>query len=108
MGDREEFYAEVGRRVKKARKLRMLTQESLASLVSLTRTSITNIEKGRQKILLHTLDDLAKALRVDYASLLPANPVGSSDTDLQDALKGRPLPEQKFIKSAVQSVRGGG
>jgi transcriptional regulator with XRE-family HTH domain len=107
MDDHKEFYAEVGRRVRKARKSRLLTQESLASLVSLTRTSITNIEKGRQKILLHTLADLATALRVNYASLLPDNPARSRDTDLQDALKGRPLHEQQFIKSAVQSVREG-
>jgi transcriptional regulator with XRE-family HTH domain len=108
MDDHQDFYREVGRRVKNARKARSLTQEALASLVSLTRTSITNIEKGRQKILLHTLADLAKALQVDYAVLLPDNLDGSSDTDLHDALKGRPLPEQQFVKSAVQSARSGG
>ena len=108
MDDHEDFYREVGRRVKNARKARSLTQQALASLVSLTRTSVTNIEKGRQKILLHTLAGLAKALQVDYAALLPDNPAGSSGIDLQDALKGRPLPEQQFVKSAVESARAGG
>ena len=69
------FYLAVGRRVRKARRARSLTQEVLASLVSLTRTSITNIEKGRQKILLHTLADLAKALQVEYVALLPEIPL---------------------------------
>jgi transcriptional regulator with XRE-family HTH domain len=104
MNDHDEFYREVGRRVRKARKSRLLTQEALASLISLTRTSITNIEKGRQKLLLHTLADLATALRVEYAALMPANPAVSGDTDLHDALKGRPRPEQEFIKSVVQSA----
>ena len=48
-----------------------VTQEGLAKLVGLTRTSLTNIEKGRQKILLHTFADLAAALRVAPAELLP-------------------------------------
>ena len=108
MDDHEDFYREVGRRVRRARKARLLTQQALASLVSLTRTSITNIEKGRQKILLHTLADLAKALHVEYAALLPASPAVSGDHDLQDALKGRPMPEQEFIRSVVQSSRMGG
>ena len=108
MDDHEDFYREIGRRVKNARKVRSLTQEALASLVSLTRTSITNIEKGRQKILLHTLADLAKALQVDYAVLLPDNPAGSSHSNLQDALKGRSLQEQQFVRSGVESARAGG
>jgi transcriptional regulator with XRE-family HTH domain len=48
-----------------------LTQEALASQVSLTRTSITNIEKGRQKFLLHTLFDIASALGVPPGTRLP-------------------------------------
>ncbi len=48
-----------------------VTQENLAKLVGLTRTSLTNIEKGRQKILLHTFADLASALGVRPAELLP-------------------------------------
>jgi transcriptional regulator with XRE-family HTH domain len=104
MDDQIEFYRAVGRCVRKARKSRSLTQQALASLVSLTRTSITNIEKGRQKILLHTLADLAFALRVEYAALLPVNPALPGDEDLQDALKGRSLPEQQFVKFIVQSA----
>ena len=108
MDDHDNFYQEVGRRIKRARKTRLLTQEALASLISLTRTSITNIEKGRQKILLHTLADLATALRVEYAALLPESPAASENNDLQDTLKGRPVPEQEFIKSVLQSARTGG
>lgn len=107
MDDHKDFYQEIGRRVRNARKARLLTQEALASLVSLTRTSITNIEKGRQKILLHTLADLAKVLHVSPTALLPVT-TSEPDTDLQDTLKDRPLPEQKFIKSVLQSPRGEG
>ena len=51
---------------------RDFTQQALADKVSLTRTSITNIERGRQHIQLHTLYSLAKALEVEVVDLLPA------------------------------------
>lgn len=65
------LYAEIGRRIYKARKELGMSQEELASYVSLTRTSITNIEKGRQKLLVHTLIEIAKALKVEVTTLLP-------------------------------------
>lgn len=83
-----------------------MTQEGLASLVSLTRTSVTNIEKGRQKILLHTIVDIAKALRVSPADLLP-EATSASENELDDLLKGRPRKERDWIKSTVTAARKG-
>ncbi len=54
-----------------ARERAGLTQDALAARVSLSRTSVTNIEKGRQKVLLHTFWGLADALGVAPAVLLP-------------------------------------
>ena len=65
------FYLALGQRIAKARQPRM-TQEALAKKIGLTRTSIINIEKGRQQVLVHTLLDLAGALEVPPASLIPA------------------------------------
>ncbi len=69
--NRRELYQIVGRKVKLARKASKLTQEDLASRVTMTRTSVTNIEKGRQKFLLHTLFELAAAMKVPVAQLIP-------------------------------------
>ncbi|HVX56096.1 MAG TPA: helix-turn-helix transcriptional regulator [Candidatus Saccharimonadales bacterium] len=104
----EAFYKEVGRRIRDARKQRKppLTQESLGKLVSLTRTSITNLEKGRQKFLLHTLADIAAALRVEPASLLPASK-DTQDQQLDEALKNRPAAEKEWIKSTVAATQKG-
>ena len=66
-----DFYAELGRNVLQLRQTRRLTQEQLANIVGLTRTSITNIEKGRQKVLAHLLLQLALALNVNVNELLP-------------------------------------
>ena len=106
--DHRQFYQEVGRRIREARKRRKppLTQETLAQLVSLTRTSITNVEKGRQKFLLHTLADIAIALQVEPASLLPQSNA-ESDRNLDEALKNRPTAEKEWIKSAVSAAQLG-
>lgn len=108
MNNHQPFYQEVGRKIREARMRRKpkLTQQGLADLVSLTRTSITNVEKGRQKFLLHTLADIAKALEVDPASLLPEADA-QADRHLDDALKHRPRSEKEWIKSAVSAAQRG-
>ena len=73
MKDRENFYKQVGEKIRN-RRGKNLSQEALASAVGLTRTSISNIESGRQKLLLHTFFDIAEVLNVEAASLLPARP----------------------------------
>ena len=49
-----------------------MTQEQLAAKLRLTRTSITNIERGRQHIQLHVLYRLARSLEVEVLDLLPS------------------------------------
>ena len=105
MGDHQQFYEEVGRRIRKSRQDKGLTQEFLAEKVRLSRTSLTNIEKGRQKLLLHTLAAIAQALQIAAASLLP-EPTPVPADDLNEALRIRPRAEQKWIKSALTVQEG--
>jgi transcriptional regulator with XRE-family HTH domain len=71
----EPIYREFGRLVREAREKadggRRMTQEALAKRVRLSRTSITNIERGNQHVGLHLLYDLARALGKRPAELLP-------------------------------------
>ncbi len=67
----ESIYEEFGRGLRNKRKAVNLTQEALAERVGLSRTSIINIEKGRQHVSLHMLFSLANALGVEPAELLP-------------------------------------
>ena len=77
-----------------------MTQEALAAKARLTRTSIINIEKGRQQVLLHTLVDIANALNVSPIELIP-------EIDSIDALlRNKPQKALDWIKaSTVNSKR---
>lgn len=65
------FYVVLGKKVALARRAARLKQNQLAEHVGLSRTSITNIESGRQPVQVHLLVELAGVLGVDLASLLP-------------------------------------
>lgn len=69
--DPQLLYQEFGSHLRRARRSAELTQERLADQVGLSRTSITNIEKGRQHVTLYVLFLLADALNVKPSDLLP-------------------------------------
>jgi transcriptional regulator with XRE-family HTH domain len=90
----------MGRLIRARRKQLQLSQSTLAERVSLTRTSITNIEQGRQKIQIHTLWDIAKALDVHASTLLP--PPEKKETEkVRERVKALPPDERKFAESVL-------
>lgn len=66
-----EINSRLGEQIRRQRKARKLNQTDLARRVGLSRTSITNIESGRQALTVHQLFDFAEALGVDAGALLP-------------------------------------
>lgn len=95
-----EVYAHVGREIAKCRADAGLSQAALATAIGLTRTSISNIEKGRQKMLVHTLLDIAAALSVPVASLLPTGEVRNESVGL--AFSGSEVsPAERATISAI-------
>ena len=67
------LYWTIGVAIRKARISMGIGQQELADLVSMRRTSIVNIEGGRQRLPIATLYDIADALGVQAANLLPCN-----------------------------------
>lgn len=65
------MYRDFGRRLKAARSDAGMSQQKVADRVGLGRTSITNIESGKQHFPLHLLWDLASAVGVQPEYLLP-------------------------------------
>ena len=76
----DRFYTGFGQRVAAARAKLDVSQGALGRRVGLSRTSIVNIEKGRQRVLLHTALDLADALEVPLEHLIPPTPDADLDT----------------------------
>lgn len=68
---KDELYITIGKRIRDIRQKKGFTQAKLADASSLSRTSITNIEHGRQQLPLHTLYDIAIALNHDVSEFLP-------------------------------------
>ncbi len=68
----DTFYEGLGRRIQLLRKKRGLTQEQLgARLVpQVTRASIANIESGKQRVLTHSLAQIAEAIEVTTDDLI--------------------------------------
>ena len=73
----EGIYPLIGRRIQQRRAERQFTQEQLGSRLDppVTRASIANIESGKQRLLVHTLLQLARLLEVSVEHLLPGPPV---------------------------------
>jgi len=63
--------AEFGARIRAARKKGRLTPQALGHLVGLSRSSIVNLELGRQRAPVHVVWNLAHALGVSVSDLVP-------------------------------------
>lgn len=88
-----DVYHEVGALIRKIRTERGLTQQELADKLQMTRTSVTNIETGRQHIQLDLLYETARVLEVSVAQLLPPEqPTANPD-----------LPQ--FVKAVLEKVK---
>lgn len=87
------FYRRLGEQVRDQRKRRQLTQVGLAELWRLDRTTVVNIEKGRQRLSVYQLVALADHLGCMVTDLLPAR---SKPSDLTDALRGKARDEREL------------
>lgn len=83
MGDLE-IYRLIGSRIAQRRKDLRLKQVEVAAEIGLTRASLANIEKGRQKIMLHQIYKIAEALRVE--SILELVPPRFAESGLDELI----------------------
>jgi DNA-binding XRE family transcriptional regulator len=113
MIDERRLYQALGRRVRKLREKRTgargrMTQAELAELVGLERTSITNIERGNQKVPLHVLFRICEAVEAPLADVLPTlaeAQTEQSEQRLEDvSLRGQTVQATPLVKQAVLSV----
>ena len=69
MGDGNDIRQRFGKRVKKARKSKGLSQEGFADLCGLDRTYIGGVERGERNISLDNIHKLSEALGMSISEL---------------------------------------
>lgn len=103
------FYQQVGARVRERRTAARLTQLRLSQHLGMTRTSVANLEAGRQRIPLHVLAVVADAVGCDTAELLPGGPQAAARpcvdlAALRPHLDGLEASSREFVESLVATV----
>jgi len=99
----QRIYVEFGRLLREQRIGEELTQQAVAERVGLSRTSITNIELGKQHIPLHMLYELAFAVNASPEQLLPDKKfVGHDSNRLSEAIDELPVDDK--LKGWIQRI----
>lgn len=94
--------ADFGAAVRRLRERRTITQAELAERVGLGRTSMTNLERGRQNPPLSLLPDLARALGVTTTELI--NEATSTPGDVGRDVLATTVQDDQLRKWANQVI----
>lgn len=83
-----DFYVKLGDSIRRRREQLRLTQAELGESLGLSRTSVTNIERGRQRLLIDQFQRVCNALDVSADVLLASSgedlrPVGRQSAELK-------------------------
>ncbi len=97
------YYSALGKRIRDHRRSLDLTQEQLATSVGLSRTSITNIEMGKQPVYAHVLLKIARNLRTSVAELLPDGAI--VDGTVESQIVGLSQDRKDWVASVISQER---
>lgn len=103
----DRFYVSVGDRIRSARTAARLTQAELAGRLGLARSSVANIEAGRQRVPLHVFVAIAEALAVDISELIPDGSESGQTPELGDIgerLIDADASSRDFVQSALAQL----
>ena len=100
--------SEIGRRVRKRREERRLTQEALAEAAGVSVPYVSHIERGIKKPSLGTLLRLSAALDVTVDALLRGNQPAEANaffSDVQELLNDCSQKERKVLLEIAAAVK---
>lgn len=100
MFDVDQLYRLIGNRVRQLRDTQSprMSQDDLAQILGLKRTSITNIESGQQKLTLDSVFRLCEHFGIEAGELLPRIADVSREAETQVVIGGR--SEELGLKTA--------
>lgn len=96
-----------GKRLRKLRKDKGLTQEELADLAGLHPTFIGAVERGVKNPSLKSISKIAEALEIDLRDFFPPRIAGKSDqavADILDLTRERNEGELQLAKKVLEDV----
>ena len=103
------FFQNLGKLIKEKRTLKKISQDDLAKAVSLSRVSIVNIEKGIQKVQVHTLVQMSNILDFDLNGLknLAVEEMGARNLDknYQNRIEKSEVNNQKILKKIFPDLQ---
>lgn len=106
----DAYYSLLGRNVRRLRLSAQLTQQQIADVSGLTRSSIANLECGRQRPPVHTIWLIAKALGADLGAVAPDAGAGiSAHLIVQETVReqAREIGRLRGKLAAVRRALGG-
>jgi transcriptional regulator with XRE-family HTH domain len=105
----EPEYRRIGEILRRLRRERDLSQETLAASCCISRSALANIESGQQRLAVHQLLQLARALHVPPIALLPTEADASSAHPVDEELVQKGVPEAvaRAVAKIVSDYEGG-
>lgn len=100
-------YCAIGTRIKERRTKKKWTQEMLASAVGISNPHMSNIERGRTKVSLGTLTDIANALDTTLDELICDNLVRGKvvfDEEISQELKECNEEDIRIVYDMVKAL----
>ncbi|GLQ48388.1 hypothetical protein GCM10007862_34390 [Dyella lipolytica] len=105
--ENKEYYELLGSKLREGREAAGLTQDQLAKAVGLSRTSVTNIERGRQRLMLDQFESLCSAVGKTSSEVLSST-ASLNYRNAQPAKHDlRSMPEVARFVNEVKKGSGG-
>lgn len=103
----DSFYSFVGSKVRSARIAAGVSQATIAARVGLTRSSVANLEAGRQHISLYHFVLISRALGAEFNDFLPSDSAPREINifeGLRDELANSPDTAKEFVRGAIAQL----
>lgn len=105
MISQDQLYSFIGEQLKNHRETQMRKQQDVAEAVGLERTSITNIERGKQKLPIHVLFNICEVLGVNPSEVLPRMGAVAEEREMEKvSVRGF---EGELPRGIAQLIAGG-
>jgi transcriptional regulator with XRE-family HTH domain len=96
-------YVLLGNKIKYYREINNLTQQELSGLTGISRTHISNIEQGKKKITLESVDIICNALQMPVVNLFEEEKI-SDLGKIGDKIKDLSIDDQNIILLLIDMI----